>query len=85
MLIGSGLQVLTTLGKFKPAVLGEIQAGGDILVDTPARLDHELLQLNRGHAGDAAGVRFAALKAAGNARLAAQLCILNNHQFPNHP
>jgi len=29
MLIGSGLQVLTTLGKFKPAVLGEIQAGGD--------------------------------------------------------
>jgi hypothetical protein len=30
MLIGSGLQVLTTLGKFKPAVLGEIQAGGDI-------------------------------------------------------
>jgi hypothetical protein len=29
MLIGSGLQVLTTLGKFKPAVLGAIQAGGD--------------------------------------------------------
>jgi hypothetical protein len=30
MLIGSGLQALTTLGKFKPAVLGEIQAAGDI-------------------------------------------------------
>jgi hypothetical protein len=29
MLIGSGLQALTTLGKFKPAVLGEIQAAGD--------------------------------------------------------
>jgi hypothetical protein len=30
MLIGSGLQALTTLGKFKPAVLGEIQAAGDM-------------------------------------------------------
>src|SRR5258706_158884 len=29
MLIGSGLQALTTLGKFKPMVLGEIQAAGD--------------------------------------------------------
>jgi hypothetical protein len=31
MMIGSGLQALTTLGKFKPMVLGEIQAAGDIL------------------------------------------------------
>jgi hypothetical protein len=30
MLIGSGLQALTTLGKFKPMVLGEIQAAGDM-------------------------------------------------------
>jgi hypothetical protein len=30
MMIGSGLQALTTLGKFKPMVLGEIQAAGDI-------------------------------------------------------
>jgi hypothetical protein len=29
MMIGSGLQALTTLGKFKPMVLGEIQAAGD--------------------------------------------------------
>jgi len=28
-MIGSGLQALTTLGKFKPMVLGEIQAAGD--------------------------------------------------------
>ena len=31
MMIGSGLQALTTLGKFKPMVLGEIQAAGDIV------------------------------------------------------
>jgi len=29
MMIGSGLQALTTLGKFKLMVLGEIQAAGD--------------------------------------------------------
>jgi hypothetical protein len=29
MMIGSGLQALTTLGKFKPMVLGEIQAAVD--------------------------------------------------------
>jgi hypothetical protein len=32
MMIGSGLQALTTLGKFKPMVLGEIQPAGDILI-----------------------------------------------------
>jgi hypothetical protein len=29
MLIGSGLQALATSDKFKPLVLGEIQAAGD--------------------------------------------------------
>jgi hypothetical protein len=37
MLIGSGLQALTTLGKFKPAVLGEIQAAGDSGSTSPTR------------------------------------------------
>ena len=34
-MIGSGLQALTTLGKFKPMVLGEIQAAGDIVANSP--------------------------------------------------
>jgi hypothetical protein len=35
MMIGSGLQALTTLGKFKPMVLGEIQAAGDTGQEIP--------------------------------------------------
>jgi hypothetical protein len=39
MMIGSGLQALTTLGKFKPMVLGEIQAAGDERSLTEQRAD----------------------------------------------
>jgi hypothetical protein len=51
MLIGSGLQALTTLGKFKPVVLGEIQAAGDTFRPPTAR-DGESASLERPRAGD---------------------------------
>jgi hypothetical protein len=37
MLIGSGLQALATSDKFKPLVLGQIRAAGDICWRLPRR------------------------------------------------